>query len=101
MPPELVADVGADTEPPPLAVQFTVTPATGLPCESVTLTESGFASVVPTKPDWLSPALMARVVGTSEVPVALNTTGSRPENTALSVLLPAASPRVHWVAAKP
>jgi hypothetical protein len=37
-----VVDVGADTEPPPVAAaQFTMTPATAIPAEFVTLTLSG------------------------------------------------------------
>ena len=50
-----------DIEAPPLVAQFTVTPETGLPDGSVTVTASGVASGVSVFPLWLCPPVIASV----------------------------------------
>src|SRR5256885_2966214 len=92
-----VTDEVGFTEPPPdAAAQVTVTLFTGLPCESVTSTVCGVASVVPTGPTWLSPENFARLAAGPAVPVAVKVTGlpERPAAAAVSVLVPAVVPRV-------
>ena len=56
IPLELVTvDPTGKEAPPPVILQTTVAPATGLPFASVTSTTKGLGSGLPTIPVWLSP----------------------------------------------
>ena len=60
MPAALVVAEGPLAEPPPEATaKVTLTPGTGLPWLSVTMTLGGVLTAVPAVADWLSPALRA------------------------------------------
>ena len=59
------------TPPPPTAAQVTVSPATGLPKPSVTLTTSGSGSAVPAGAVWASPDTNASPLAEAETAVAV------------------------------
>src|SRR5574341_1803067 len=93
--------VGAETEPP-MAVQFTTTPDTGVLFWSRTSTDSG-ASVARTVSVWLFPALRAIWVAPWICATALNVTGepTSPALVAVVVWAPAVAPSVRMTAATP
>ncbi|HEX2094433.1 MAG TPA: hypothetical protein VHG28_18660 [Longimicrobiaceae bacterium] len=82
------------TLPPPDATEkVTLTPATGLPCVSVIVTDGGVETAVPTVALCPSPADFAMFAAAPAVPVALKVTLSEPA-VAVSVLAPAVLPSV-------
>jgi hypothetical protein len=97
--------VGLSVPPPAVTAKVTVVPETGLPLASVTLTVNGFTSACPALPDWLLPLTIARfvAVGVAVVPVAVNVIGlpDKEPAEAVTVLAPAAPPRVRAVVANP
>src|SRR5207247_2185723 len=89
--PVVTGVVGVTVPPPEATTNVTLTPATGLPFASRTITEGGVGTVVPAVADWLFPALSAIELAAPAVPVAVNVTGlpvSVPE-VAVSVFGPA------------
>jgi hypothetical protein len=97
----VAGEVGFVLPPPLVTVNTTLTPFTGLPNWSRTITAGGVATAVPTVADWPLPAWTAIWVAGPAVAVAVNASGlplSDPLVT-LSVLLfvPAAVPRVQLV----
>ncbi len=69
-----VATVVALTAPPPVTVQVTVTPATGLSLASVARTTSESGSAVPAVAVWASPDSSVRSVALEAPALALNVT---------------------------
>jgi hypothetical protein len=92
---------GVVDPPPAVSVNVTETPETGLPPASVTRTEGGALTAVPTVADCETAELAAIVVAVPVVPEAVKVTGlpERPVAAAVSVLLlvPAVGPRVQLV----
>src|SRR5688572_26659702 len=97
----VTAVVGSTVPPPEATSNMTETPATGLPNWSVTRTEGGIATAVPTGALWSFPALIAMVLADAGVPGAVNVAGlpARPLDVAVRVLVPALGPSVHDVTA--
>src|SRR5439155_12695474 len=73
--PVVTGVVGLTVPPPEATANVTLTPATGLPFASCTITEGGVATVVPAVADWLFPALTAIELAAPAVPVAVKVTG--------------------------
>src|SRR5207249_6332547 len=67
--------VGVTVPPPEATANVTLTPATGLPFASCTITDGSTATAVPAVVVWPSPALIAICVAAPAVPVALKVTG--------------------------
>src|SRR5512147_434199 len=90
---------GLSVPPPTVTVNVTGTPDFPLPLASVTLTEGGAATAVPTAALCVVAELARMVVAGPAVPVALNVTGLpvRLPELAVTVLLPAVVPRVQLV----
>src|SRR5581483_170487 len=91
--------------PPEVTANVTVTPPTGLPLASVTLTVNGLGNVWPTVPAFPLPLTRVRFAGPlgALVAVAVNVIGlpvSEPE-LAVTAFDPAAGPSVRTVEAKP
>src|SRR5439155_7946909 len=98
----VVTGVVGVTEPPPDATaNVTLTPPTGLPCASRTITEGATGTAVPAVADWPSPALIAIELAAPAVPVAVKVTGlpASPVAVAVSEFGPAVGPSVHDVTA--
>jgi hypothetical protein len=96
--PLVVTGLVGTTVPPPLATaNVTLSPATGLPCVSVTSTAGATATAVPAVALWPFPALTAIVVAAPAVPVPVNVTGPSAPAVAVSVLAPAVVPSVQLV----
>src|SRR5439155_1651068 len=93
--------VGLTVPPPEATANVTLTPATGLPFASRTITEAGVATVVPAVADWLFPALSVIELAAPVVPVAVKVTGLpvSPLAVAVSEFGPAVGPSVHDVTA--
>src|SRR5439155_885993 len=89
--------VGVTVPPPEATANVTLTPATGLPFASCTITEGGVATVVPAVADWLFPALTAIELAAPAVPVAVKVTGlpASPLAVAVSEFGPTVGPSVH------
>src|SRR5436190_1716986 len=56
-PPVVTGVVGLTVPPPEATANVTLTPATGLPFASRTITDGSIATAVPAVADWLFPAL--------------------------------------------
>src|SRR5713101_4063006 len=97
----VTAVVGVTVPPPPVTAKVTATPATGLPLPSLTITDGGMTTAVPTVAVWLFPALRAIWVAAPAIPVAVNATGlpARPAAVAVRVFVPAVVAKVHDVTA--
>jgi len=86
---------------PGATANVTATPTTGFPFASLTITDGGALTAVPTVADWLVALFAAIVAAPPAVPVAVKVTGlpeSDPE-LAVRVLLPAVVLSVHTVRA--
>src|SRR5438093_478128 len=96
-----LAIFGLTVPPPEATANMTLTPPTGLPFASRTITEGATGTAVPAVAVWPLPALMAICVAAPTVPVAVKVTGlpASPVAVAVRVLLPAVGPRVHDVTA--
>src|SRR5207302_1466598 len=87
-----VIDVTGSTDPPPdAAAHVTVTPATGFPFASLTITAGGALPAVPAVADWLVALFAAIVAAAPAVPVAVKVTGlpERDPDVAVKVFEPA------------
>jgi len=82
------------TLPSPEAAKLTLTPATGFPYVSVTVTDGAVPTDVPTVAVCPSPTLATMFAAAPTVPVAVNDVLSAP-TLAVSVFAPTAVPRVH------
>jgi hypothetical protein len=84
---------------PPVTVKVTATPCFGLPKASVTRTDGGAATGIPTVPAWLVALPAAIVFAAAAVPVAVNVTGLPVETEAEAVIVfvPALVPSVQLV----
>src|SRR5213078_1596815 len=93
--------VGLTVPPPDATANVTLTPATGFPFASRTITEGATGTAVPAGADWSLPALIAIVLAAPAVPVAVNVTGLpvSPVAVAVSEFGPAVGPSVHDVTA--
>src|SRR5207249_1352923 len=100
-PPVVTGVVGVDGPRAEEGANVTLTPATGLPFASCTITEGGVATVVPAVADWLFPALTAIELAAPAVPVAVKVTGlpASPLAVAVSEFGPAVGPRIQEVTA--
>src|SRR5205807_1732313 len=87
---------------PPVIVPFpgatanvTATPTTGFPFASLTITDGGALTAVPTVADWLVALFAAIVAAAPAVPVAVKVTGlpASDPDVAVSVFVPAVAPR--------
>src|SRR5207247_1811699 len=97
----VVTDVVGVTVPPPDATaNVTLTPPTGLPFASRTITEGSTGTAVPAVADWPLPAWIAICVAAPAVAVAVKVTGD-PAPVAWTVCVPAWGPNVQVVAAMP
>jgi hypothetical protein len=87
----------------PRAANVTATPATGLPCASLTITEGGIATEVPALAVWLFPPFKAIVVALPCVAVAVKLTGepASPVTVAVAPCAPAVVPRTRVAVAIP
>ena len=95
-----VLPLADDTAPPPAMTANTMlTPDTGFPLASFTITEGAVGNAVATGPVCASPAFFARLAAAPAVPVAPNVTGLplRPRPAAVRVLVPAVVPSCHAV----
>src|SRR5439155_1218008 len=93
----VVTDVVGLTVPPPDATaNVTLTPPTGLPFASRTITEGSIATAVPAVAVWPFPALMAIWVAVPAVPVAVKVTGlpASPLAVAVSEFGPTVGPKI-------
>src|SRR5439155_45176 len=100
-PPVVTGVVGLTVPPPEATANVTLTPATGLPFASCTITEGSVATVVPAVAAGTFPALMAIELAAPAVPVAVKVTGlpvSAPD-VAVSLLDALPSSSVHDVTA--
>src|SRR5207249_863033 len=98
----VVTGVVGVTEPPPDATaNVTLTPPTGLPFASRTITDGSIATAVPAVADWLFPPLSAIELAAPVVPVAVKVTGLpvSPLAVAVSEFGPTVGPSVHDVTA--
>src|SRR5439155_778625 len=95
----VVKVVGSTDPPPDAAAHVTVTPATGFPFASRTITDGAISTAVPAVAVWPLPALMAICVAAPAVPVAVKVTGLpvSPVDVAVSEFGPAMGPKVHEV----
>src|SRR5439155_13690815 len=93
--PVVTGVVGLTVPPPEATANVTLTPATGLPFASCTITEGGVATVVPAVADWLFPALTAIELAAPAVPVAVKVTGlpASPHAVATRLIWPDVGPR--------
>src|SRR5438876_405453 len=73
--PVVTGVVGLTVPPPDAAANVTLTPPTGLPFASRTITEGATGTAVPAVADWSLPALIAIELAAPAVPVAVNVTG--------------------------
>jgi len=92
---------GLELPPPEVTAKATVMPATGFPLMSVTFTDGGAATAVPTVALCVVVEFAAMACAAAAVPVALNVTGEPfgTEAAAVTVLVPALAPRVQLVSA--
>src|SRR5439155_460663 len=98
----VVTGVVGLTEPPPDATaNVTLTPPTGLPFASRTITDGSIATAVPAVADWLFPPLSAIELAAPVVPVAVKVTGLpvSPLAVAVSEVRPTVGQGVHDVTA--
>src|SRR5437660_6456651 len=88
---------------PPVIVPFpgatanvTATPVTGFPFASLTITDGGALTAVPTVADWFAGLIAAIVAAAPAVPCAVNVTGLPAKDAAVAVNVfdPAVAPRV-------
>src|SRR5439155_914737 len=93
--------VGLTVPPPEATAKVTLTPATGLPFASRTVTAGATSTAVPAVAVWPLPALIAIELAAPAVLVAVKVTGLpvSPVEVAVSVFGPAVGPRVHDVTA--
>ena len=89
LPPVIVPFPGA-------AANVTATPATGFPFASLTITDGGALTAVPTVADWFVGLIAAIVAAAPAVPCAVNVTGlpAKDAEVAVNVFDPAVAPRV-------
>src|SRR5947208_2605497 len=91
--------VGLTVPEPDATANVTLTPATGFPFASRTITDGAISTAVPAVAVWPLPALMAICVAAPAVPVAVKVTGLpvSPVDVAVSEFGPAVGPKVHEV----
>src|SRR5439155_403744 len=91
--------VGLTVPPPEATANVTLTPSTGLPCASRTITEGATGTAVPAVADSSLPALIAICVAVPAVPVAVNVAGLpvNPLEVPARLSAPAVDPSVHDV----
>src|SRR5439155_374251 len=92
--------VGLTVPPPEATANVTLTPPTGFPSASRTITEGSTGTAVPAVADWPLPAWIAICVAAPAVAVAVKVTGD-PAPVAWTVCVPAWGPNVQVVAAMP
>src|SRR5439155_889769 len=92
--------VGVTAPPPAATANVTLTPATGFPFASRTITDGSTGTAVPAVAVWPLPALIAICVAAPAVAVAVKVTGE-PAPVACTIWVPACVPNVQVVAAMP
>ena len=78
---------------PPVIAKVTVTPETGLPAESRTVTDGATVTAVPTVALWLSPAVLVTLAGFPATTVTAPTADAPDEDLAVMLAVPMVSAR--------